>query len=188
MSDKINKVLIATGGTGGHVFPAYGLAKHLKEKKINVEIVSDKRGIKYLKQFKDIKISEINSSSIYNRNFIQKLISLVIIAYSVLKSFFFLIGNRPNLVFGMGGYSSFPICVVAKLLNVPFIVYENNLHIGKANRFLLPFTLKLFVARKELTGVPKKYEKKIYQIGNIIRKEILNFNKNFDNIENEKKN
>ena len=33
MSDKINKVLIATGGTGGHVFPAYGLAKHLKEKK-----------------------------------------------------------------------------------------------------------------------------------------------------------
>ena len=187
MSDKINKVLIATGGTGGHVFPAYGLAKHLKEKKINVEIVSDKRGIKYLKQFKDIKISEINSSSIYNRNFIQKLISLVIIAYSVLKSFFFLIGNRPNLVFGMGGYSSFPICVVAKLLNVPFIVYENNLHIGKANRFLLPFTLKLFVARKELTGVPKKYEKKIYQIGNIIRKEILNFNKNFDNIENEKK-
>ena len=47
------------------------------EKKINDEIVSDKRGIKYLKQFKDIKISEINSSSIYNRNFIQKLIILI---------------------------------------------------------------------------------------------------------------
>ena len=41
MNEKLNKVLIATGGTGGHVFPAYGLAKHLIEKKINVEIVSD---------------------------------------------------------------------------------------------------------------------------------------------------
>ncbi len=187
MTDKMNKVLIATGGTGGHVFPAYGLAKHFKEKNINVEIVCDKRGNRYLKQFKDIKISIINTSSIYNKNFIQKIISFLIIVNSIIKSFVLLIGNRPNLVFGMGGYSSFPICIVARLLNIPFIIYENNLHLGKANKFLMPFATKVFVARKELTGVPKKHEKKICQTGNIIRKEILKFKRNFDCLENEKK-
>ena len=172
MNKNLNKVLIATGGTGGHIFPAYSLAKHLVEKKINVEIVSDERGIRYLKRANNIKISKINTSSFYNKNFLQKFISLIIIALSVVKSFVYLIGNKPNLVFGMGGYSSFPICIVAKLLNIPFIIYENNLHLGKANKFLLPFTIKLFVARKELTGVPAKYENKICQTGNIIRKEI----------------
>ncbi|MDC3104464.1 UDP-N-acetylglucosamine--N-acetylmuramyl-(pentapeptide) pyrophosphoryl-undecaprenol N-acetylglucosamine transferase [Candidatus Pelagibacter bacterium] len=187
MSKKINKVLIATGGTGGHVFPAYGLAKHLVEKKINVEIVSDKRGFKFLKESKDIKVSLINTSSIYNKNFVKKIFSLLIIAISIIKSFIYLICNRPNLVFGMGGYSSFPICIVAKLLKIPFIIYENNLHIGKANKFLLPFAIKLFVANKELTGIQKNYEKKICQTGNIIREEILRFNKNLDNLENDKK-
>ena len=150
MNKNLNKVLIATGGTGGHIFPAYSLAKHLVEKKINVEIVSDERGIRYLKRANNIKISKINTSSFYNKNFLQKFISLIIIALSVVKSFVYLIGNKPNLVFGMGGYSSFPICIVAKLLNIPFIIYENNLHLGKANKFLLPFAIKLFVARKEV--------------------------------------
>ena len=187
MSDKINKILIATGGTGGHVFPAYGLAKHFLARKFEVEIVCDNRGIKYLKQFSDIKISIINASSIYGKNFFQKFISLLVIMYSIIKSFIFLIGKRPKLVFGMGGYSSFPICIVSRLLNVPFIIYENNLHIGKANKFLLPFATKLFVARKDLTGVPKKYEKKIHQTGNIIREEFLKFKKEDGEVEHDKR-
>ena len=55
MNSKINKIIIATGGTGGHVFPAYSLAKHFIENKINVEIISDKRGLKYLQNYNDIK-------------------------------------------------------------------------------------------------------------------------------------
>ena len=48
----------------------------------------------------------------------------------------------------MGGYSSFPICVVSKLLNIPFIIYENNLHVGKANKFLLPFRLNYLLQER----------------------------------------
>ena len=55
----------------------------------------------------------------------------------------------------MGGYSSFPICIAAKILNIPFIIYENNLIIGKANKFLLPFAHKLFVSSLDLEGVEK---------------------------------
>tara|TARA_B100000795_G_C22687262_1_gene394156 strand:- start:140 stop:940 length:801 start_codon:yes stop_codon:yes gene_type:complete len=75
----------------------------------------------------------------------------------------------------MGGYSSFPVCVAAKILRIPFIVYENNLYIGKANRYLLPYAKKIFVAHSELEGVPEKYQEKICKIGNIIREEIINF-------------
>ena len=75
----------------------------------------------------------------------------------------------------MGGYS-FPICIAATILKIKFIVYENNLIIGKANSYLLPFAKKFLFPYKELEGVPKKYEDKVFEIGNIIREEIIKFN------------
>ena len=87
----------------------------------------------------------------------------------------------------MGGYSSFPICVAAKILRIPFIIYENNLHIGKANRYLLPYAEKIFVSYKELEGISEKHHKKVYKIGNIIRKEILNYQFKFDSNQKDEK-
>ena len=78
----------------------------------------------------------------------------------------------------MGGYSSFPICIAASILRIKFIIYENNLIIGKANKYLLPFAKKIFVSYKELEGISKKYNKKIVEIGNLIREEIFNINTN----------
>ena len=79
----------------------------------------------------------------------------------------------------MGGYASFPVCIAASILKIKYIIYENNLVIGKANKYLLPFSKKILVSHKELEGVPQKYLDKIYVLGNIINKEIINFkNKN----------
>jgi len=187
MNSKIKKIIIATGGTGGHVFPAYSLAKHFLDNKINVEIISDKRGLKYLQDYDDIKIIKINSSTIFKKNIVQMLSSIFIIFYSILRSFFFLLKDRPNLVFGMGGYSSFPVCIAAKILRIPFIIYENNLYIGKANKYLLPYAKFFFISHKELQGIAEKYKKKINVTGNIIRKEILNFEVKQDSNESYKK-
>ena len=175
MNNNNKRIIIATGGTGGHVFPAYSLAKHFLADKVNVELISDKRGMKYLKNYRDLKITQITSTTILKNNIFQLLFSSLIIFYSIFRSFIFLLFNRPNLVFGMGGYSSFPVCIAAKILKIPFIIYENNLHIGKANRYLLPYAKKIFVSHKELEGISEKYQKKMCEIGNIIRKEILNF-------------
>jgi len=87
----------------------------------------------------------------------------------------------------MGGYSSFPICIAASILRIKFVIYENNLIIGKANKYLLPFAKKIFVSNKELEGIKKKYNNKVIEIGNIVRDEIINSNFvnrkiNFDNI------
>ena len=78
----------------------------------------------------------------------------------------------------MGGYSSFPICIAAFFLRIKFVIYENNLIIGKANKFLLPFSQKIFVSYKDLEGIPENYKDKVTEIGNIVREEIINFDKN----------
>jgi UDP-N-acetylglucosamine--N-acetylmuramyl-(pentapeptide) pyrophosphoryl-undecaprenol N-acetylglucosamine transferase len=185
MNNKLKKIIIATGGTGGHVFPAYSLAKHLIKEKIDIQLITDKRGMKYLKEYSDVNIAQIPSATISKKNIFKFSISILTILYSIFRSLILLLFNRANLVFGMGGYSSFPICIAAKILGIPFIIYENNLHIGKANKFLLPFAKKAFVSHLELEGVSNKYRNKLTKIGNIIRKEIINFQE-VNNIRDEK--
>ena len=55
------KIIIATGGTGGHIFPAYSLAIYLKNKNFSIKLTSDKRGSTYLKDFNNLDIVKINS-------------------------------------------------------------------------------------------------------------------------------
>lgn len=179
---KNNKILIATGGTGGHVFPAYSLARNFIRNNYNVKLTTDIRGFNYLKDYKDLDLTKISSSPLNKKNLLELLFSIAVISFSVLRSIIFLLFNRPSIVFGVGGYSSFPVCIAAAILRINFVVYENNLIIGKANKYLLPFAKKIFVSYKELEGIPKKYDNKIFEIGNIVREEIINAeNKYYDN-------
>ena len=187
MNKTKKKIIIASGGTGGHIFPAYGLAKHFIGKNVDVKISSDARGLKYLKDFPNLNVIKIPSSTIYNKNIFRLSISLTIIFYSVIKSILFLFQYKPNLIFGMGGYSSFPVCLAAKLVGIPFVIYENNLHIGKANKYLSPYAKKVLVSYKEVEGIPSQYKKKVYEIGNIIRKEIIDFSQKKQNYSRDKK-
>ena len=137
----IKKILIATGGTGGHVFPAYSLANSLKED-YNVILTTDKRGLNYLKNYKNIAFKNYPFITINKKKFFKLFIVFNNYFFSIIKSLVYLILNRPAIVLGMGGYSSFPLCIAASILRIKFVIYENNLIIGKANKFLLPFTKK----------------------------------------------
>ena len=172
------KIIIATGGTGGHIFPAYSLARNFIKKDYSVEIITDKRGLKYLDRNKDIKIILNNSATIYKKNIINLFFSIFIIFFSYVKSLVILYKTKPAIIFGMGGHASFPVCIAAKTLNIPFIIYENNIQIGKSNKYLLPFASKIFVSYKDIIGIKHKYNHKVVVTGNIIREEILNFKKN----------
>ena len=170
------KILIATGGTGGHVFPAYSLANYLTNKNFSVKLTVDERGRNYLKDYDDLDLINIPSSPLIKNNIFKFLLSILTNLFSLLKSLLFLFNNKPLIVFGMGGYSSFPICIAASILRIKFIIYENNLIIGKANRYLLPFAKKIFVSNKSLEGIPIKFKDKVIEIGNLIREEIINTN------------
>ena len=174
MSKKI-KALIAVGGTGGHVFPGINLASALIEKNYSVKILTDKRGYKFFKETDKKNVLVFPSSPLIKKNVVLSIFSLSMILYSILKSLLFLTYNRPDIIFGMGGYASFPICIAASILRIKFIIYENNLIIGRANKKLLPFAEKILVSYKKLEGIKSKYNFKTIEVGNIIKKEIINF-------------
>jgi UDP-N-acetylglucosamine--N-acetylmuramyl-(pentapeptide) pyrophosphoryl-undecaprenol N-acetylglucosamine transferase len=162
------KIIISTGGTGGHVFPAYSLAKNFIKEDYSVEIITDKRGLKYLNKHNNIKLTINNSATIFKKNIINLFFSTFIILFSYLKSLVILYKAKPIVVFGMGGYASFPICIAARTLSIPFIIYENNLQIGKSNKYLLPFASKIFISYQDIIGIKNKYDHKVVVTGNII--------------------
>ena len=122
------KTLIAIGGTGGHVLPGYNLAKDLIGSNYNVELVTDKRGHKYLNKIDNLKISIMPSSPLVNRNIFTKFLSLIIIIYSIIRSLIFLIFNRPKIIFGMGGYGGRAILIDMENSR---IVVLNSLHYNR---------------------------------------------------------
>lgn len=171
MEKNNKKIIIATGGTGGHVLPAVSLANYLNKIGLESFLSTDKRGFKFIEAgvLKNVKL--INGSS-FNKK--KKIISSLKILCAIFHSLFYLIKNKPKFVFGMGGYASFPLCFTAIFLRIPFIIYENNLLVGKANKILMPFAKKIFTAYDEIDGINKKYISKKVVIGNIIRENILN--------------
>ena len=171
MNKDNKKIIVATGGTGGHVFPAVSLTNYLDSIGFDLTLTTDKRGHKFIdsKFIKNTKI--INSYSFNKKKFFTSIFNIL---FSIISSFIFLFKAKPKFIFGMGGYASFPICFAGIILKIPFIIYENNLFIGKANRFLIPFAKKIFISYKDIEGIKVKYKDKTIIVGNIIREKIIN--------------
>ena len=166
------KILISSGGSGGHVIPAMAFYDHLKEN-FDVFILIDKRGSKFLNKKK--YNNKIVDSPKLNFNFFNFPLVLIKLLFSLLVSFFFLKKNKVDILLGTGGYMSVPICLVAKILNIKIYLFEPNMVIGRANKFLLKFSTKIFCYSSEIKNFPNQYKNKIFVIDQILRKEIYSF-------------
>ena len=168
------KIIFSAGGTGGHIFPAVNLMKHFLEKKYEAILVTDKRGSNFVNKSSKIKFYELRSETTTNKNFFNKILALLIIFNSIFKSISILKKEKADLIIGFGGYVSFPIAIVSKFFNVPLIIYEPNMVFGRANKYLLPFASKVFLAKKTEINFPEKYKNKIHVVGSILDKNIIN--------------
>jgi len=172
------KIIFSSGGTGGHMFPTIGVMQHFLKKNYEAILVTDNRGIFYLKNSSNIKYYIINTDSPTNKKYFDKFLSYTKIILSIFKSLFILIREKPNLVFGLGGYVSFPILIAAKILNIPLAIYENNMVLGRTNNYLLPISKKLLLASDKILNIPPKYKNKVKKVGHIIREDFLNHDLN----------
>ena len=172
MEKKKKNIVIATGGTGGHIFPSISLSSFLSDE-YHVEFITDERGLKYLGSQKNLKVNVVSSSRIFSKNVFKIFMSSIKIFFSIISSLKLLIKLKPELVVGMGGYSSFAVCLSAYVLKIPILIYEPNLVIGRANRFLLPLSKKILVSTESIEGIKNKYNHKIFFSGYLLRKEIF---------------
>ena len=166
----MKKILICTGGTGGHIFPAISLAQYLKKKKFNVDLITDYRAKMFINNLNLRNITFINVQTPTGKKGLGLIYSLFLIFFSFLYSVFFLLFKKPQLIIGSGGYASFPVLLAAKLLKKKFVIYETNSVVGRVNKFFLNSSIKIF------TGYPLKHlninNDKINFVGQLIREQI----------------
>lgn len=173
------RVVIACGGSGGHIFPAVALAHSLKEKDGAADIlfagssaVLDKR-IFEKEHFRYFLLS-VNKMP-YRISLRMALFSLNLF-FDVIRSLYALARFRPGVVVGFGGYVSGPVIFAAHLLRMPVIVHEQNVVPGRANAFLFRFARVIAVSFEETKKYLGSCAGKAVFTGNPIRTALLKYN------------
>jgi UDP-N-acetylglucosamine--N-acetylmuramyl-(pentapeptide) pyrophosphoryl-undecaprenol N-acetylglucosamine transferase len=169
------KIIFCAGGTGGHIFPAVNLMKHFFDLGYNVLLITDNRGNKFIENHTELRSYILNTFTPTNKNIFKKIISYFLIFYSIVKSIFIIKKEKPNLIVGFGGYVSFPTCFASKFFKLPLVIYENNIIIGRANKHLLPYSNKMLIAKKIIKNYPERFKNKIYEVGAVLNKEVINY-------------
>ena len=172
----MKKILITTGGTGGHVIPAKIIKEHLKN---NFEIYysTDLRGLKYLSS--DINKTIIIDTPRLNLSFYLPF-RLIKLMYFIFQSILFLKKEKIEKVISIGGYMSIPIIIGAKILGLTILLLEPNLVLGRGNRFFLNFSKKIFCYSNKISNFPKKNFHKIELIKPLVSKAFYELEKNKD--------
>ena len=167
------RIVIAGGGTGGHIFPAIAIANAIKKLKPHAEFlfVGAKGKMEMEKvpqagyEIRGLDIAGFNRSS---------LIKNILLPFKIIKSFFqvsvIFKQFKPDVVIGVGGYSSYPVLKYAQSKNIPTFIHESNSFAGKSNIMLGKKAVKIFTASDSMQQFFA--EEKIILTGNPVRQAI----------------
>ena len=175
----MKKILISTGGSGGHVVLALNLYHHLKEN-FDVNIYTDVRGAKYIPRNINKIIFEVKK--IPDKNYLLPL-KILFLFLAFIKALINLSKNKFDILVSTGGYMSLPLVLAAKLFKKKIFLFEPNSIIGQSNKFLLNFSNKIFCYDKKLKGINRKYLHKIIPIPPILKK--CFYTENINNLKND---
>jgi len=168
------RILISTGGSGGHVVPATILYEHLKDQ-FHVSISTDYRGMKFIDQNK--YNSEILNITPISKNIFLLPFKFFLIIYLIIKSILFLKKRKIDILISTGGYMSLPLCFASKILNIKLFLFEPNMVLGRANKFFIKSCEKIFCYSNKIKNFPNKYINKICVTPALLRKNFYNVKK-----------
>ncbi len=129
-------VMLAAGGTGGHLFPAFALAQELGRRGHAVELMTDHRGDRYGGDFPARKIHTIPSATLAGRSPVAIAKTGTSLTRGVAAAYRILGRVKPAAVVGFGGYPTFPPLIAARLRRIPTALHEQNAVLGRANTML----------------------------------------------------
>lgn len=129
-------ILLAAGGTGGHLFPAEALGAALMARGYRVRLVTDTRAARYSGLFTDEMTDIVPSETVRSRGPLALARTFAMLAAGGMRAISLIRRLRPVAVVGFGGYPTLPPLAAAMLLRVPTIVHDANAVLGRANRLL----------------------------------------------------
>jgi UDP-N-acetylglucosamine--N-acetylmuramyl-(pentapeptide) pyrophosphoryl-undecaprenol N-acetylglucosamine transferase len=162
-------VVIAAGGTGGHMYPALSLAAELRARGQPVIVACDARGARYVGPDVDHRLIQAASPT---GRLGARLRGLGRLAIGLAQSLRLLRGARPGAVAVFGGYAAVPIGLAAAMLRIPLLVHEQNAVLGRANRLIARRAARLaltFAATRGAADVPSARQ---VVTGNPVRAEV----------------
>jgi UDP-N-acetylglucosamine--N-acetylmuramyl-(pentapeptide) pyrophosphoryl-undecaprenol N-acetylglucosamine transferase len=162
-------VVIAAGGTGGHMFPAMALARELARRGRPAILVCDRRGARYLGAGLEHRL--VSSASLSGSPW-RRLAGLARLAFGFFQSLLLLRRQRPIAVAAFGGYASVPVALAARLLRIPLLVHEQNAVLGRANRLIARRAGRLALTFRETSGASIVPQARRVLTGNPVRAEI----------------
>ncbi len=173
------RIVVAGGGTGGHLFPGIAMAQEFLTGNPNTRLLFVGTG----KPFETTTLSKagfahkhITSEGIKGRGFWNQTKSILKIPKGIFESVMILKRFRPDLVIGMGGYSAGPLVAGAWLLGIKIVLHEQNILPGITNRILSRLADRIYVS---FDNIPAGFNpKKVLYTGNPVRREILQYKRN----------
>ncbi len=153
-------VMLAAGGTGGHLFPAFALAEELKRRGIAVDLITDMRGDRYGSGFPARQIYQVPAATLAGRSPVAAAKTALALARGTKAAYAILGRVRPSVVLGFGGYPTYPPLVAARLRGIPTAVHEQNAVLGRANKMLA----------KQVTAIATSFEQVKYLEGALATK------------------
>ncbi len=166
------KILIAAGGSGGHIFPAIALARELKKKDKDIDILfvgSNKQLDRRIFEKEKFAFSLLSANKMPYRLGLKVLPFFAALIFDLLKSLAIGLSYRPAVVVGFGGYVSCPVVAMARVLAIPTVVHEQNVVPGRANMFLFRIADRIAISFEETLRFLGPHEKKAVFTGNPIR-------------------
>jgi len=173
MSDKKPLIILAAGGTGGHVFPAESLAEQLLARGYRLALFTDKRGAKYSGVLGQLETQHISAGSVAGRGIFGKIRSALSLGLGIFQAKRLLAKMEPSVVVGFGGYPSVPTMIAAALGGYATVIHEQNAVLGRANRLLAGKVKRICTSFAKVNHIGSENEKKVIFTGNPVRQAIL---------------
>jgi UDP-N-acetylglucosamine--N-acetylmuramyl-(pentapeptide) pyrophosphoryl-undecaprenol N-acetylglucosamine transferase len=164
-------VLLAAGGTGGHLFPAEALADALQKRGAVIELATDTRAAHF--KFPARTVHLIPSATLRGRNPIALARTVALLTLGTAKAWAMLGRVRPAVVVGFGGYPTVPPLMAAALRGIPTVLHEQNGVMGRANRLLAARVTAIATGFRTLARLDPRLQGKITFTGNPVRREVI---------------
>jgi UDP-N-acetylglucosamine--N-acetylmuramyl-(pentapeptide) pyrophosphoryl-undecaprenol N-acetylglucosamine transferase len=166
-------ILLAAGGTGGHLFPAAALAQELARRGFAVELATDERAEQYGSDFPARAVYRVPSATFTSRSPLAVIKTLGRLGSGFLRARRLLEMVQPLVVIGFGGYPTLPPIMAARSLGIPTMIHEQNAVMGRANRLLSRFADAIALSFSPTKRLHRSAEKRSQLTGNPVRDTVM---------------